>query len=147
MPCVAFLCRRATRTRLTENRAVTPDLKHGKISVLFLCRISWRSIRKCCFSLLQSYIVLISSRKKGVLIEGWSIPLYADRQSRSGVWKGVTWILFVLPVGVDERLYSVVSAIYGVLLSCYNRCYLSVMTNEKRNFEKIWKEQNLYGKI
>ena len=59
-----------TSTRLTEIRAVTPDLKHEKSSGSFLRRISWRRIRKYCFSLLQSYIVLISSRKKGVLIEG-----------------------------------------------------------------------------
>ena len=56
--------------RLTESRAVTPDLKHEKSSGSFLCRISWQRIRKYSFSLLQSYIVLISSRKKGVLIEG-----------------------------------------------------------------------------
>ena len=56
--------------RLTESRAVTPDLKHEKSSGSFLRRISWRCIRKHYFGLFQTYIVLISSRKKGVLIEG-----------------------------------------------------------------------------
>ena len=43
----------------------------------------------------------------------------------------------MLPVGVDERLYSVVSAIHGVLLPCYNRCYLSVMTNKNETLRKF----------
>ena len=53
----------------------------------------------------------------------------------------------MLPVGVDERLYSVVSAIYGVLLSYSKRCYLSVMTNKNETLKKFERSKIIMGKM
>ena len=53
----------------------------------------------------------------------------------------------MLPVGVDERLYSVVSAIHGVLLSCYNRCYLLVMTNKNETLIKFERSKIFMEKL
>ena len=53
----------------------------------------------------------------------------------------------MLPVGVDERLYSVVSAIHGVLLSYSKRCYLSVMTNKNETLKKFERSKIFMGKM
>ena len=53
----------------------------------------------------------------------------------------------MLPVGVDERLYSVVSAIHGVLLSYSKRCYLSVMTNKNETLIKFERSKIFMEKL